>query len=69
MEKKSTDWRLVMVVQNGRIHTGRYKITGGLLTVKYEDSARSAKWTDKAVMGRQAEKLLREIVKMQAAIH
>ena len=69
MEKNRTDWRLVMVVRNGRIHTARYKITGGLVTVKYDNSTKSAKCTNRAVIGQQAEKLLREIVKIRDCEH
>ncbi len=67
MAKKQSDWRLVMVVRDGRIYTGRYKINDELMTVKYADATKSVNCTDKDIMGRQAEKLLREIVKTQLA--
>jgi hypothetical protein len=60
MINKRIEWKLVLLVSNGRIHTGRYKLFGERLTVEYAGLVRSENCNGKEVVLRQAENLLRK---------
>jgi hypothetical protein len=67
LARKHSDWRLVMVVSNGRICTGRYKFADGLVTVEYADAMRSGRCAGEEALPRQAEKLLRQLAEREPA--
>jgi len=67
MAKKQPDWRLVSVISNGRIRTGRYNVSHKRLTVEYAGSIRIGRFIAQEHPRHQAEKLLRTIVEMQLA--